>query len=159
MDQECYVCYELCDTPAQCNCKTLYVHGSCITIMKLYGKTECGICKEPYIQEEVEEWDDEWNSAPCCWLIVPTDLRPGQYDVNALDKLCDIVRYMIVAVCLMLLIHLSTDTWAPDDFDEDFVPAVMLFMLLACCCSATGHRLQRQPHNLNRSRNRGTMHV
>ena len=41
--EECYVCYEPCSTPAQCKCKTLFVHSSCITIMKMYGKTECGI--------------------------------------------------------------------------------------------------------------------
>lgn len=124
--------------------------------MQLYGNTECGICKQPYIQEE-EVY--EWNPPPCYWLFVPTDLRPRQYDANSLDKLCNVLRYMILTLFIMFLIHLGTDTWAPDDFDEDFVPAFVFFMLLACCCSATGHRLQRQPHNLYRSRNHETLHV
>ena len=53
MSTECYVCYEPCIDKAPCLCKTLYVHPSCITILRMYGNKECGVCKTPFDDTDI----------------------------------------------------------------------------------------------------------
>jgi hypothetical protein len=140
---ECYVCYEPCDTLAECKCKTLYVHSSCVTIMRLYGKNECGVCKEPYppLSQPLELFEDELfdlESPPCYCYIFPTALRP-EYDVTDCDQFIDLFRILIVIVGIFAACIMFTD-YSKLDF---LTPFTLCFLSLMICCFVAEQRTRR----------------
>jgi hypothetical protein len=153
---ECYVCYEPCDTPAPCLCKTMHVHPSCILIMKMYGRQECGICRTPYpgppvelIEEIPPEFEEEAEliTPPCMCCIVPTQYRRDIYYTSECDKCMDIFRYIALFVLVMFLFHMTTSPFAVN-IDRDWVPSFVMFMGMVCCCSAIGQTIRQKRHNL-----------
>lgn len=147
---ECYVCYEPCQTLANCKCKTLYVHTSCITIMRLYGKTECGICKEPYpeISRPLElfdtEDDIEYDVLPCCCYIIPTMFR-SEYLTSDCDKCMDIFRFLTFITAIFVLWFLFSN-YAHRDV---LTPFSLSFLSLICCCFVAEQRTRRLQHMQN----------
>jgi hypothetical protein len=163
---ECYVCYDPCDNPAPCLCKTMHVHPSCMIIMKMYGQTECGVCKTPYpgppvelieeIPPEFEEEEEEMLTPPCMCFIVPTHYRGDMYHASELDKLMDLLRYVVLFMCIMFLFHLTTSPFTIS-IDKDWVPSFVMFMGLTCCCSAIGQTTRQKRHNLRQRIRRGAV--
>lgn len=131
---ECYVCYEPCDTLASCKCKTLYVHDSCIAIMRLYGKESCGVCKEPYplIERplELKEPDEDEHYIPCCFYILPTACRQED-DLSTWDKFLDLVRYMIVMLFFFWLIFGST-LYIPGNNLSVYISILFIASIFGC---------------------------
>ncbi len=139
---ECYVCYEPCDTLADCKCKTLYVHSSCIAIMRLYGKNECGVCKEPYptISRPLELIEEDFIREPpplCCYMI-PTQLRP-EYTVTDCDQCLDCFR-VIFFIVIIFLLYLSLTNFKSEDF---MAPFVICFLSIMLCCFVAEQRARR----------------
>ncbi len=141
---ECYVCYEPCETPSECLCKDLYIHPSCLEMMKIYGKEKCGVCKTPFPETD-EEY--EWNPAPCCWLFVPTCFRPLEYDYTEQDRTFDIVRTCLVFICVLLGYHLYMTGFQIEA--ADYVIIVFGVCVTSFCCIGIGKTLRRRPHNLD----------
>jgi len=137
--EECYVCYEPCSTPAQCKCKTLYVHSSCITIMKLYGKKECGICKEPYGGTEYvteEDLGSRLSSPPRYCFLIPTPLRWGNYLVDSSDIVMDPLRFVVLAIVFVLIRRAILNDWMEANYSSDILCAIIALLVLSCICSA-----------------------
>jgi len=167
---ECYVCLEPCTEPAPCACKTMFVHPSCVTIMRMYGQTSCGMCRTPYlgppvdqIEEDIEEdvqevEDDEWKPAPCLCYVIPTPIRSQQYDVSDFDKLMDIFRYCFIVIFILMILHFA-DNQPRVDLGSDLVPFMFLFMFIILFCNMIGQRLQTRPHNLSLRLNHGIQAV
>lgn len=141
---ECYVCYEPCETPSECLCKGLYIHPSCLEMMKIYGKECCGVCKTPFPETEQEY---EWNPTPCYWLILPTCCRPLKYDNTEEDRTFDIVRLCFFFVCCLVGFHLYTVRYYIEP--ADYIIIVFGIMITMFCCIGIGKNLRRQPHNLD----------
>ncbi len=156
---ECYVCYDPCTTPAPCLCKTLHVHPSCILIMRIYGKTECGICKTPYLGppvelvEELPQEEEVVETQPWCCFIIPTQFRDSTSET---DNFVDIVRYVVLFVIILIIFHVIIN---PNtiNIDNDWVPSFMLFMGVMCCCSAVGQTIKQKRRNLHLHRHRAAV--
>ena len=160
---ECYVCYDPCDEPAPCLCKTMYVHPSCILIMKMYGKTECGVCKTPYPGPTVEPIPEEnfmpdvieepLPPTPCWCILVPTFYRLGLYRVTEGDKLFDIIRYVILFMTIMIIFHFITH---PNSLEigDDWLPSFVFFTGLLCCCNILAQKLKSKQRNSRLQRRR-----
>jgi len=141
---ECYVCYEPCNDPAPCKCKTVFVHPSCITMMKLYDQKECGMCKTPYV--ELEE-PTRWKTVPLACLFVPTIFRPC-YDSNDIDKIVDIFRFVVLFSIVITISNYIT-------YNElDPAPCIICILGFTCFCNTVEQILRKPPHNLNPSQNR-----
>lgn len=147
---ECYVCYEPCDTLASCKCKTLYVHDSCIAIMRLYGKEHCGVCKEPYpaIERPLElmepdEYEDEYYR-PCCFYFLPTTCRPGE-DLSNLDKCLDVVRYLIVMLFFFWIMFGFSLYLPPNELSTAIS---ILFIASICGCFVLEQYIKRQQRTI-----------
>ena len=166
---ECYVCYESCDDLAPCLCKTMYVHPSCIVIMKMYGKTECGVCKTPYPGPQVEPICEEdpnfmpdiieengYPPTPCLCFIMPTFYRIGMYRVTEYDKLLDIIRYMLFFAGIMLLYHFMVHPFS-SEIDDDWVPSFVFFMAFLCVCSTIAQKLKNKRRSLRLQRRRAAV--
>lgn len=144
---ECYVCYEPCETLAECKCKTLYVHSSCIAIMRLYGKTECGVCKEPYptISQPLELFEDEiefdLEPPPCYCYVFPTSLRP-EYETTECDKFMDLLRMLFLIAGVFAACAAFTD-YSRMDF---LTPFTISFLSLMICCFVAEQRTRRLHH-------------
>ena len=53
--QECYICYDYCDTLSPCDCKTLYIHKECQKMLVNKTKvTKCKICNKEYNNIKVD---------------------------------------------------------------------------------------------------------
>ena len=139
---ECYVCYEPCETLSECLCKGLYIHPSCLEMMKIYGKEVCGVCRTPFPEEEIE-----WNVAPCYCLFLPTCFRPIEYDYTEQDRAFDIVRITFVFVCALVIYHLSLTGFQIDS--ADYVIFAVGLLAISFCCIGIGKALQTPPHNLD----------
>lgn len=141
---ECYVCYEPCETLAECKCKTLYVHSSCITIMRLYGKTECGVCKEPYptLSQPLELFEDEIiierDPPPCYCYVFPTALRP-EYKITDCDQFMDLIRTLFLVAGIFAACMVFTD-YSKMDF---LTPFTLCFLSLMICCFVAEQRTRR----------------
>jgi len=163
---ECYVCYEPCKNPAPCLCKTMYVHETCITILRMYGKTECGICRTsfdnsvpvdmvldipppapplpPRILSDDED-EDSLEEQPtlrrppflCYFLCVPC--RCGNYLVTEADVACDSLRILLALFTAYIFISLYSSTIIPDFF----LFAVIAMMVLGVC-NALSHKQVRR---------------
>lgn len=164
---ECYVCYDPCDTLAPCLCKTMHVHPSCITIMKLYGKTECGICRTPYPgppvefipeMDPTEEGTNIRDDPPCLCFIVPTLYRRELYHASEMDKFMDIFRYLVFFIVIMMSFHIIT---YPDtvSIENDWIPSIVMFTGLTCCCNAIGQTITQRQRNLHPLRHRADVIV
>ena len=153
---ECYVCYEPCDTLANCKCKTLYVHDSCITIMRLYGKTHCGVCREPYPRIEIpleliEE--EESEQFPCCCYMVPTAFRGS---ISNIDKCLDVVRYLIIMIFLTWVIFGFSLYLPPNTLSA---AVTIMFVVIICCCFVLEQQIRQQQHSLYLQTRHETMDV
>lgn len=50
--EECYICFEPCQTPSPCNCTT-FVHKKCLRKFITHsGKTQCQICLQIYPDDD-----------------------------------------------------------------------------------------------------------
>ena len=159
---ECYVCYEPCETPTACKCKTLFVHSSCIAIMQIYGKEECGICKDPYprVEQPLELFEDddteeELPFPPCCCYFFPTAIRPD-YHISTLDRCFDLLRISI-SVSIIFVVSYSL-SHLMHQFDI-FTPFTFTFLIIMCCCLCAEHRQRRLLRNLDLQIHRETVYV
>lgn len=150
---ECYVCYEPCSEAAPCKCKTMYVHPSCVEMMKIYGKESCGVCGTPYeCETPYEEIEPEWNPPPFVCLIVPTFLRKC-YDSNDIDQIIDIFRFVVFfAIVLSIVSYIN-------DRNVDLTPVTICVLSFICFCSIIGQTLRKPQHSLNQLRDHGTLQV
>ena len=158
---ECYVCYEPCKTLSPCLCKTLYVHDTCITILRMYGNTECGICKTAfdnsipvdrvidvppppplpprYDDSDSDEEDDELPAPPCLCYFICVPIRCDKYKVTETDLACDSLRVLISMFSSLVIIGLYSSTFVPD-----FFVFVVVSMFVLGCCNALSHKRSRR---------------
>ncbi len=132
--EECYVCYEPCSTPAQCKCKNLYVHSSCITIMKIYGKDRCTICKEPYHGVQYVTEEVVLPLAPRYCFFIPTLLRCGNYRMESTDIIMDPLRYVVWALICVVVHRAIINDWM-GDFGVDVLYSFFGLIILSFVCS------------------------
>lgn len=145
---ECYVCYEPCNDRAPCKCN-LYVHPSCITMMKLYDQEHCGVCETPY--EELFE-PKRWNPPPFACLLIPAIFRPC-YDTNDIDRIVDVFRFVVIfSIVITINNYVSYG-------NLDIAPAVVCVLGFICFCSTVGQTLVKPPHNSNPSPNHDIFRV
>lgn len=139
---ECYVCYDDCETRSNCLCKELYVHPSCVEMMKIYGKTGCGVCKQPFPEEEIE-----WNAPPVLCLCLPTCFRPLKYDYNEDDRVFDIIRVCFLFIILLVVFQLCAVRYSPT-LSEWFMIIVSIHIIVGCCILSV-KRLRRPERRIN----------
>lgn len=134
---ECYVCYESCKEPAPCLCKTLYIHDTCLTILRMYGNTQCGVCRTefdnsvpvdqvldipptpPLPPREIDS-DDEDEEAlklpPCICYFICVNFRCCKYRVTDSDLACDSLRIMLFLFAIFISVNIYSDSLLPDFF-------------------------------------------
>ena len=126
---ECYVCYEPCKEPAPCLCKTLYIHDTCLTILRMYGNTQCGVCKTEFDNsvpvdqvldipptpplppreidsDDEDEDEEELRRPPCICFFICVHFRCCKYKVTDADLACDSLRMMLFLFALFVPINI-----------------------------------------------------
>lgn len=160
---ECYVCYESCKEPAPCLCKTLYIHDSCLTILRMYGNTKCGVCKTEFdnsvpvdqvldipppreIDLDDEDEDEEvLKLPPCICYFICVNFRCCKYRVTDTDIACDSLRIMLFLFAAFIGINIYSDTLIPD-----FFVFVVVSMFVMGCYNALMNRRSTRRRILSR---------
>lgn len=163
---ECYVCYESCKEPAPCLCKTLYIHDTCLTILRMYGNTQCGVCRTefdnsvpvdqvldipptpPLPPREIDS-DDEDEEAlklpPCICYFICVNFRCCKYKVTDSDLACDSLRIMLFLFAIFIGVNIYSDSLLPD-----FFVFVVVSMFAMGCYNALMSRRSTRRHMLGR---------
>ena len=161
---ECYVCYESCKEPTPCLCKTLYIHDTCLTILRMYGNTECGVCKTAFdnsvpvdqvldippplppreIDSDDEEYDEVLKRPPCICYFICVHFRCCKYRVTDADLACDSLRMMLFLFAIFIGINIYSDTLIPD-----FFIFVVVSMFAMGCYNALMNRRATRRHRLD----------
>lgn len=137
---ECYVCYDSCKEPAPCLCKTLYIHDTCLTILRMYGNTECGVCKTKFDNSVPVDQvldipptpplpprdDEELKPPPCICYFICVNFRCCKYRITEADLACDSLRIMLFLFTVFVCINIYSATLITDFF---IFAAVSMFAL------------------------------
>ena len=162
---ECYVCYEPCIEPTPCLCKTLYIHDSCLTILRMYGNTQCGVCKTQFDNSvPVDQVLDippsppsppaspepldvpDLKRPPCICYLICVKFRCGKYLVTETDLACDSLRMMLFLFTVFICISIYSESLIPD-----FFLYVTVTMFALGCYNALLSRRQTRRRMLNRT--------
>lgn len=165
---ECYVCYEPCKEEAPCLCKTLYIHDTCLTILRMYGNTHCGVCKTEFDNsvpvdqvldmpptpplppreidsDDEDEDEEELRRPPCICYFICVHFRCCKYKVTDADLACDSLRMMLFLFAIFVAINIYSDTLIPD-----FFVFVVVSMFAMGCYNALMNRQSTRRRTLGR---------
>ena len=160
MSTECYVCYEPCIDKAPCLCKTLYVHPSCITILRMYGNKECGVCKTPFDDTDIvdlvlaapppspplppREIEEPYTGPPdppylCLFLCV--SIRCGRYRTTETDLACDTLRILAYLLFVYFLLSIFAPWVRPN-----FLIFILVYMFIIGVYNIINHIIRKRDH-------------
>lgn len=144
MTTECYVCYEPCVDKAPCLCKTLYVHPSCLTILRLYENKECGVCKTPFDDSDVVVDKPDHIDLPdppylCYCLCVA--LRCGDFYISDNDLAFDTLRILLYLIFVYLLLSIFAPWITPN-----MIVFVFIYIFILIFYNIIFHMIKKREH-------------